>query len=65
MQRVVHLQRDMRTPSVTLQSHKDIANAVIDGDQQRARAAMLWHCSGGLPILQAIVADESRRLDAE
>lgn len=61
MQRVVHMQRDMRTPSITLQSHKDIAAAVMEGDQQRARETMLIHCSGGLPIIQAIVADESRR----
>lgn len=63
MQQVVHMQRDMRTPSITLQSHKDIAEAVIAGDQQRARAAMFKHCSGGLPILEAIVADENRRRD--
>lgn len=63
MQRVVHMQRDMRTPSITLQSHKDIAIAVMEGDQQRARTTMLIHCSGGLPIIQAIVADESRLRD--
>ena len=61
MQRVVHMQRDMRTPSITLQSHKDIARAVMEGNQQRARETMYMHCSGGLPILEAIVADENRR----
>lgn len=65
MQKAVHMQRDMRIPNVTLQSHKDIAQAVIDKDPARARETMLIHCTGGIPIMAAIMADQSRRVDID
>lgn len=61
MQRIVHSRREMRLPAYTLQIHKDIVVAIKSGNTARAREIMHIHCSGGLPILKAIIAEKAEQ----
>jgi len=63
MQRVCHMQRDMRVPDYNLRLHLSIAEAIITGDSDRTRALMFEHFGYVLPFVAAITSDKSRRGD--
>jgi GntR family transcriptional repressor for pyruvate dehydrogenase complex len=63
VQRVAHMQRDMRVPDYNLRLHLDIAEAIITGEPERTRSLMFEHFGYVLPFVAAITADKSRRGD--
>ncbi|CAH1651192.1 FadR/GntR family transcriptional regulator [Chelatococcus asaccharovorans] len=60
VQRVCHMQRDMRVPDYNMRLHEKIAEAIIAGDPGRTRTLMFEHFGYVLPFVAAIVNDKSR-----
>jgi len=60
MQRVCHLQRDMRVPEHDIRLHEAIAGSIIARDANRTRRLMLNHFKWMLPFVAAILNDKSR-----